>query len=552
MYDGAMLKEVYCDAFKSSEGPRGRIRFHEGLNTILGGKAADNSIGKSTFLLVLDYCFGGETYGKSNIKNYVGDHTVCFAFRFRDGDHYFSRTVSDNDHVNICDSNYNTVGNPIKLNEFRQLLFDGYEITVENITLRDMIGRFFRISGKGNDEVNNPLHYKSPKGEQAVVAIEKLFGMYKFVGELKKRLKEAENKEKVFNKARRLKLVPNAIKTDKQFEKNRIRISELKNELAGLTKDTDSDLLNRELQRKAEEAEAASNLRGMKRQYGRLASQYRIVTKNRDDGFVTTEDNLQMLSSYFPTVNIKRIEEVEAFHRKLHGILDAELTDEAQSLQVLMQAATQEIQKLESELIELGITIQVPQTFLEKYTEIQKEISALESQNEAFIQTQQFKADAETLNKELDQAESQVLRDIEDMLNAQMVRYNDKLYEERHEAPTIKFESKSKYDFHTPRDDGKGTAYKSLIILDLSILNLTELPAIAHDSSIFKNIGDLPIDGIMDIYKESKKQIFIAFDKEGAYTNKVAKIVTDTAVIKLGENGDQLFGWSWAIKDNKK
>ena len=68
MYDGAMLKEVYCELFKSTAGPRGRIQFHQGLNTVLGGEAADNSIGKSTFLLILDYCFGGETYGKANVK----------------------------------------------------------------------------------------------------------------------------------------------------------------------------------------------------------------------------------------------------------------------------------------------------------------------------------------------------------------------------------------------------------------------------------------------------------------------------------------------------
>ena len=551
MYDGAMLKEVYCELFKSTAGPRGRIQFHQGLNTVLGGEAADNSIGKSTFLLILDYCFGGETYGKANVKNYVGDHTICFAFHFKDGDHYYSRTVSDSKHVNRCNSEYQPVGDPIDLKAFRQELFDGYEIALEDNTFRDMVGRFFRISGKGNDEIENPLHYKSPKGEQAVTAMEKLFGMYQFVGALKKRLKEADEKKKTYNKARRLKLVPSAIKTDKQYAKNIARRAELQVELAGLTQDTDSDLLEKELQRKSEEAEAASRLRGMKRQYGRLASQYRVVTKNRDDAFVTTEDNLQTLASYFPTVNIKRIEEVEAFHRKLHGILDSELSDEAQSLQVLMQAATQEIQKLEAELVELGIPIQVPKPFLEKYSELQREISALESQNEAFEQTEQFKADVEAVEKDLDVAESQVLRDIEDMLNAQMVRYNDRVYEVRREAPTIKFESKAKYDFHTPRDDGKGTAFKSLIVLDLSILELTELPAIAHDSSIFKNIGDLPIDGIMDIYLESKKQIFIAFDKEGAYTKKVADAVTDTAVIKLGENGDQLFGWTWAIKEGK-
>ena len=46
--------------------PRKPIIFHEGLNTVLGGQSADNSIGKSTFLLIIDYVFGGDTYKYSD------------------------------------------------------------------------------------------------------------------------------------------------------------------------------------------------------------------------------------------------------------------------------------------------------------------------------------------------------------------------------------------------------------------------------------------------------------------------------------------------------
>jgi len=131
-----------------------------------------------------------------------------------------------------------------------------------------------------------------------------------------------------------------------------------------------------------------------------------------------------------------------------------------------------------------------------------------------------------------------------------MVRYNDYIYEAQREAPTIRFESKSKYDFTTPRDGGTGTAYKSLIVLDMSVLKLTALPAIAHDSSIFKNIGDDPVDRIMELYLQSEKQIFIAFDKAQAYTERTAQILNDTAVLRLNPNGEELFGWCWAIKDS--
>ena len=70
--------------------------------------------------------------------------------------------------------------------------------------------------------------------------------------------------------------------------------------------------------------------------------------------------------------------------------------------------------------------------------------------------------------------------------------------------------------------------FKGLIIFDLALLRLTELPVIAHDSNIFINIADLPIDKIMELYNQSKKQIFIAFDKEDAFYD-----VTVTLSIRL-------------------
>lgn len=57
-----MLKEIFCDRFISNGKIREPILFHEGLNTILGSETGSNSIGKSTFLMILDYAFGGMDY----------------------------------------------------------------------------------------------------------------------------------------------------------------------------------------------------------------------------------------------------------------------------------------------------------------------------------------------------------------------------------------------------------------------------------------------------------------------------------------------------------
>ena len=52
-----MLHEIYCEQFHQK-----RIVFNPGLSVVLGTNAGDNSIGKSTFLLIIDYVFGGSTY----------------------------------------------------------------------------------------------------------------------------------------------------------------------------------------------------------------------------------------------------------------------------------------------------------------------------------------------------------------------------------------------------------------------------------------------------------------------------------------------------------
>ena len=119
-----MLYEIYCDLFgEKIDGkfiPRGRIKFRPGLNTILGDKKAENSIGKSTFLLVVDFCFGGGDYLDSNItKNdvvgFVGNHTINFAFKFGGRIEYYSRSTINPDEVVHCDEDYNAVGEQITI-----------------------------------------------------------------------------------------------------------------------------------------------------------------------------------------------------------------------------------------------------------------------------------------------------------------------------------------------------------------------------------------------------------------------------------------------------
>ena len=68
-----MLREIYCEQFHQK-----RIEFDDGLNVVLGTSTGDNSIGKSTLMLIIDFVFGGKTYSEeTDILEKVGPHRIC-------------------------------------------------------------------------------------------------------------------------------------------------------------------------------------------------------------------------------------------------------------------------------------------------------------------------------------------------------------------------------------------------------------------------------------------------------------------------------------------
>ena len=57
-----MLIEMTSPVFKEKGKERPPIRFKKGLNVVLGKEDGENSIGKSSAMLAIDFVFGGNTY----------------------------------------------------------------------------------------------------------------------------------------------------------------------------------------------------------------------------------------------------------------------------------------------------------------------------------------------------------------------------------------------------------------------------------------------------------------------------------------------------------
>lgn len=553
-----MLYEIECEKFaKKVNGqlvPRGRIQLREGLNTVLGDKAAQNSIGKSTFLLVVDFCFGGDDYINPKIckaKEKLHSHTINFAFKFGNRIDYFCRSTKTPSEIGICDSDYKVLRTQT-LKEFKDYLLEAYGITTPSISFREMVGRFLRIYGRENYAERYPLKYGDVKPEASIETLEKMFNVFAFIEEYKSVYDDKSKRTKVRDDATKLGEMTNVARTKKEYNANEKEIERLKAELQELMDREDAELSQEETDNLDKASEIRGQLTVLKRRRSRLVSQLNAVKANMSGGLVPVEEDLSELSEFFPDVDVQKLSQIEHFHDKMQRILSQEMGDEIAQLQILIDAVSAEMARLQEAQRKLGVPVTVSKKFMDQVVDIQRKIDILTAKNKAYDKTAKLKTEKKDAKIQLEDVRETQLQVVETSINQEMTRLNDYIYGGERYAPTIKFgnsrSGKPTYDFWTEDDTGAGTNFKGLIIFDLALLRLTELPVIAHDSNIFKNIADLPIDKIMELYNQSKKQIFIAFDKEDTFYDVTRDIVHSTTIIELHENGGELFGWSWAKK----
>lgn len=556
-----MLYEIECDQFAETINgqrvPRGRIRFRPGLNTVLGDRQGENSIGKSTFLLAVDFCFGGGDYldsekTKNNVVRFVGNHVIKFAFKFGDRIEYYSRSTLDPNHVSKCDENYNEIGDPMPLTDFQDHLFASYQIQTAQCSWRSLVGRFARIYGRHNYSEEFPLQYGDEPVAGAITALEQIYGVYDLVKEYEDFYKSKNKRKTVRTNATNMGELVTVARTKKQVKANEKEIEELEAKLEELLNSEDSSLAEKDTAQLDKAAEIKGQITVLKRRRTRLVSQLNAVKSNLEEGLTPTSEDIQDLQEFFPDADIAKLETIEHFHKKMQTILTDEMSEEVQRLEALIAESTKEMQRLEEEQRQLGVPTHVSKKFLDETVRLRSRINFLKTQNEGYDESQKLAAETKDAKTRMEDARKNQLDSVQTMINQEMVRLNDFIYDGKQYAPEIKFSDAKngnpKYTFGCGWNSGTGENYKNLIIFDLSVFKTTELPFIVHDSLIFKNIADLPIDKIMQLYMDSGKQVFISFDKHKAFTEYTAKTVYDTRVIELHDNGGELFGWSWAKK----
>ena len=547
-----MLKEIKSDVFKDKDGVRPTVIFHNGLNVVNGSETGSNSIGKSTFLMAIDFCFGGKDYYdklKNVIKN-VNHHEINFAFEFENKMYYFCRDTSNPDIITLCDGgDYNKTKETWSKEEFLSWLNKKYS-NPTSLSFRNLISLYFRIYNRENLSEQLPLRSFNNETEgQSIERLLKLFDLYGPITQPSIESKEATDKKSAFTEAQKYEYIPKI--TKKKYEENLKRIQDLDNQKNELADKSEKGLLDLSSTQADLLRDLHKELSIYKRQRGKLYSQLDILKKDKIDNKVSLSTDFEELKKFFPNLDTKKLIEVEEFHKEISDIMDNQIKASEKKTWNLINLLNSKINDLENQISNISKIKHVSTATLQKYSSIDKEIDSLKLENEKYTLLCSLTADCKEKEKALTVETMNQAAILENKLQSKMNEINNKIFETSDNEPQFHIKSPKSYEFFTPDDDGTGTNYKGMIVMDLATLELTSLPVLIHDSVCLKHISNESIEKIFEIYDNENKQIFVSIDKDTSYTSTTLKLIHKNEILKLSSGGNELFGFHFGKNGGK-
>ena len=539
-----MLYEVSCSEFKCKGKERGPIRLNEGLSVVTGTEDGTNSIGKSTFLYVIDFVFGGDDYISKQKKaiEKIGDHTINFTLKFGEDYYYFSRSTADKGrNLTFWNDETRTDGTQILIDDYRKFLARNYQIP-SDATFRGTVGHSFRIGSK--DTVKNtehPLNASSRESdENAIANFLKLFGEYALVKQAQNEKDEVESKLSSLRKSSEYKYVSMA-RNETDVKKNIEEIKKLEEEAKSLVSESDYDVTSLDASKLRQITPLKDEIKQCQQQKAAIESEMRAIQIRQGDRIGTVDKDYEELKYFFPDTNITALKEIQNFHKGLSVILKKECEGKLAGLSATRDVISLHIKELMQRIDEIADETNVSKSVLDEYSTVRAKIDELTKANRNYKLQNSLKKDLEEKSKRLQETFDSVINEILGKINSKMREIAVELGKPG-EEPTLNIEKTTKYEFLTGVDTGSGASNRSLIIMDLALLPLTCLPAVIHDSSLFKQIEKPVIAKLFNLYASSSKQIFISADMLGIYGEEAEKVCQKYEVLHLGSGDESLFG----------
>lgn len=374
------------------------------------------------------------------------NHVVNFALLYNGNMEYYSRSFDMQSIANERDSNFNVL-KTIKVDEFNKLLAEMYHIDSFAGTLRDLAGRYLRIFWKEYCSEKRPLETATKEAPiQGINVLEKLFNYYTKIIEYKTEKEKQQKKDKAYREAKNQSALPVCVTFVSQVKSNGKEIAKLEEELEKLKTNEDINLDDEKMEKADSLLEIESKVKDLTRKMSKLLSQQKLIQINESFTPVVSEDYKEF-ADFFPTMTIKKIEQIEYFHNRIQGILKTKVEENIENLETLACVHENAIKVLKDTVPEMGFSVTVSEGFLKNHNELMSRVAYLKTQNKAFADSQKFAADWANAKKALDDVEMEVLNEISEKINKQMAEYYDFVYDGSKHSPELFFDIMSSIHF---------------------------------------------------------------------------------------------------------
>lgn len=537
-----MLIEIQSPVFKCSNIKDGLIKFHPGLNTLIGNA---NSIGKSLLLFAIDFAYGGDDYlniDPSVTKN-VGDHSIFFIHKFNGIKHKYSRSTNDPNIV-IEYSNDN-ISKKWNIEQFRKYLQLNLNDSSLLLSFREAIGPFTRILLKNTFSVTTPMQaYKGQNLSSQVDTLLKIYHIYELFKSEKDELKFKKEDLSKFKGAREIKLIETIDKNTKA--QYLARINELTILKQNIKEKHKKGIVTLDDVQLDELKELERQLKILKRKRTYTKINIDNISIDMDDLNKSTTANYKELKYFFPNEEFKELDDVIQYSKKLAKITKNEKESSINELNENLKMLNENILSIENEIKKIVPEKSAPADILDQYSKIDAEIKSKQNAINKELEFEQYVINEKNAQKNYDLKLETIIPAFEDKINQNLKEENDMFFREQTSPELTISKTALSYNLKVINDTGNASTTRGLIMFDMLALKNTAIPYVIHDGMITNSLVTENTIKIMNYYQScasviGEKQIFVCMEKGDTYSGNLKNLIEKYSIIKLSKGKESLY-----------
>lgn len=188
--------------------------------------------------------------------------------------------------------------------------------------------------------------------EKSITSILTLFNQYQTIEEFKNSVTEHKKKLDAFKDARKYHFISNLVGGNAKYEENLATIRSLEMQLGMLMEEVEKGHSEEEIEKNKLKAVLTTTRLNIETEIQAKEMKLRLVNMSLEYGLYPTEADLVALQEFFPGVNIRKLYEVERYHRKLAKILDAQFADEKTAIEAEIAVLQEQLQSVKVQIRE--------------------------------------------------------------------------------------------------------------------------------------------------------------------------------------------------------